>query len=629
MSTQTAAVAELQRRKVTMSPEKRAALDELLRRRAEKPEQPPQPSSLYSGIEGISADPIAKIRPMIDAIPATGSIAGQVGGGLAGTLVGHPIAGEAIGGAIGSGGGELLRQKLGSIGAPQAPPVDFDAVLGEAGFGGATGLLGAGIGRAAGAFKRTVPPQAASDLAILKREGIPYTAGDVRPGGVAQQGENLLRGTLFGGRAMESSTGQQAQALAQFKTKVLDNIGPLLSKEETGKLLQGGIEARSKQLFDTGGVFSRAYGRVAMLFPAQIDTQAIRQKVAPLKQQLDNLLQEGRIPAAKSGESPARFYALVDDLSKYGTAKAQAGPKLYGPDGLPIARPSVVDVKLTYADVWQDKQTLDSIVRSMGKDDPLRTRAKAMAVRLDSILDESMESSAAKLDPKAGLMIRNINRGYRNAKQLFQTDSLVSDISGMDPEKVVDKFFPRGATTAPAELVNALSANRELLPVVRRRAVENIIEPLLKEYEGTEVISGKMLDNKFRAMLPTLKKVLEPAQIKGIQEFIDAAKRVQTSQAMTNPASGRQMLAYGQFVNLATLGSGGYLAGTGDPAAAAVVVFTPLLLAKALTRPSVAKLLAEGFTIKRGTREAAKWTARMGNAYRSITKDEDTPKQNR
>src|SRR6185503_10035387 len=269
----------------------------------------PESSQFNLGQTSIGAnDPTQSIvRRAAAYLPTVGNVAGDVAGGsIAGPL------GAMAGGGIGAAGGDVLRQMIQN---PTRQP-EAESAVREGLYGGAASALGAAA--TAGlptAFSRKLSGPQASDIAILEREGIPYTAGDIWPGGVAQQTENLMRGTLFGGRIMEGSTAKQAEALSVFREKVLNNIGQLLSKEETGQALQGAIEGRTNQLFNAGGVFDKAYKRAGILFPAEIDASQVRAGIAPIKKKLDALLSEGRIPAAKAGESPARFASLVDNLA--------------------------------------------------------------------------------------------------------------------------------------------------------------------------------------------------------------------------------------------------------------------------------------------------------------------------
>jgi len=90
-----------------------------------------------------------------------------------------------------------------------------------------------------------------------------------------------------------------ATKLSDYRKKVLDLIGPLLGKEDAGKVLTRSVEQRGKELFDRGGLFSRAYERVNSIYPSQVDTAFIRKEVAPLKQELAALVEEGRISIGK------------------------------------------------------------------------------------------------------------------------------------------------------------------------------------------------------------------------------------------------------------------------------------------------------------------------------------------
>src|SRR3990167_1457340 len=190
----------------------------------------------------------------------------------------------------------------------------------------------------------------------------------------------------------------------------------------------------------------------------------------------------------------------------------------------------------------------------------------------------------------------------------------------MDPERVVNRFFTSGSVTPVEDLVKAIPPQRkaQLLPVIRRRVIQDIIDPLTREVEGTGIVSGKVLEKNFTKQLPTLRAIMNPNQISAMQEFIRAATRSQAAEGLVNPASGRQMLAYGQYL---ALGGGGLrlLTGQASPTETgmtAIAIASPRAVAWLLTNPGFARLLAKGFTIKPGTAEATAWVPRAANAIR-------------
>lgn len=586
----------------------------------------------------MKATSIGKQRSLLQKVAgAAPEVIGTTIGGILGIPGG--IAGMGAGGAIGAAGGESLRQLLAASGIAPRTFGTLESTeperIGKAGvFGGLTEAAGGLVTKVLPtAFLRKLSPIQARDVSLLEREGIPFSAGDIRPSGAAQQAENLLRGTLLGSKPATAFEQSQREAVVQFEKRILDKFGPMLSKEEVGEALQTAVKGRHQQLVGSGGIFERAYRRVSAIFPAKIDTASIRKGVEPIKKELDKLTAEGRIgAAAKSKETPSRFIDLVDRLAKFGTIEVPPKPASYILDaaGRPIRAATGAtrkEISLTYADVWKDKQSLDALIRSMSADDPLRTKAKSVLKQLHSILDRAMEDAAQKVSPEAASRVRNINKAYAETKSLFEIDSPVAKIGTLDPERIVQKFFQPGATTPPKELLTALRQNPEILPPLRRRVAENLFEGLGKEVEGVRITPASQLQERILKSQDTLKLLFTPDQLQGLNEFVYASARAQASGRMMNPASGRQLLAMSQLGSAAQLATAGFFVGTGNLPGGAAAVFGPAVLSRALFNPKTARVLALGFTIKPGTAKAARWTVRAINAVRAVESQENTQKR--
>jgi len=543
--------------------------------------------------------------------------------GPAGAFVGG-VAGAGSGAGLGKGAELGLRKMFPSVfKTPEGAGSPTQEIASAANMGMMSEAGGRGIAQVLpSAFSRYIKPQVQRDINALGREGVPYTAGDIRPGGGAQILENLTRGTLLGGKVMSDFDVTQAAKLYSFKQRFLNTIGPLFSKQETGQLIQNAAETRAGQLFNKGGVFDKAYTKIAALYPAKVDTAAIRGKIQPLLKEAVELVGKGRIPSANSPESPSKFLSLLKDLSVYGTRKT--GSSMNGLQGM--APGKVVDVPITYADIWKDKQTIQGILRSMG-DDSLRTRAKATLQQVESILDDAMETAAAKVNPNAANYVRKVNSAYRQAKQLMETESLVADMRNgrYDPEKIVTRFFEGDNVTPTGDLLRAIPVKEKakVLPIVRRRTLENLFSKATVQLmeEGIDTTSGKRLMTEVNKNREALGKLLKPEQMDALEEFIGASQRAQKSGVMTNPMSGRQMLALSQAGAALQFGTTGLALalGRGSPAgfvAAGSTIIGPKFLAHAMTNPKIAKFIAKGFTMNAATAERTGWTARAANMIR-------------
>lgn len=529
----------------------------------------------------------------------------------------------------------------------------------QAAYGAGAGLLAGTISsampRVAGFFKRNLSPQQMSDIALLDREGIPWTAGDIRPQGAAEATENFLKNTLLGGRIMARAASTKAAALDLFKQKVLNPVGKLLKNEEVGVAVKDAIEGKAAKLFAENGIFQTAYKRFQNIYGGEVDTSIIRKGLAPIRDAVSRELE--LVPSLHSTESPSRFYTMLEDLSHLGESKGipiRTGklPKMTMretvtgyksvPEGNIPDRSQFPSEKISYEDIWNLKKTVDSIIRN-NPSDPLRTRAFGLLKRIHNVLDAAMEQSAKSSSPGgteiipveggvishtspekpggevAAAAIRSLNRAYGAAKNLFEGDSTVAALRTVkDPEKVVGIIFPKGAVTPPKEILEAVGASRpDVIASLHRRLLENAIEETSKEVEGIGVTSAASFGKRFDKMIESLEASRMPSdKLDGIREFVRASKRAQSSRTILNPASGRQVVAGSQ---LAAMGGAATALFTGHPLIAAgqtAYVVSPYMLARALTNPRTAKLLAEGFALGKGTQAAIKWTPLAINAIR-------------
>lgn len=97
---------------------------------------------------------------------------------------------------------------------------------------------------------------------------------------------------------------------------------------------------------------------------------------------------------------------------------------------------------------------------------------------------------------------------------------MVGKVGQMDPERIVERFFMAEGATPPADLLKALTASPQTVSIVRRRVMENLIEPSLKEVEGTLMASGRTLETRFRKFEPGLKKLLKPDQLGAFERLV-------------------------------------------------------------------------------------------------------------
>ena len=267
---------------------------------SDTPEMPSMGTA--TGIRGPLTAKEQAVNAMRSAVQMIPEAAGALLGGLQGAAMGAPAGpvGSFVGGVAGAGtgaglgkGAELgLRKMFPSIfKQPEGAGSPIQEVAGAANMGMMAEAGGRGMAQALPKMlARKIKPQVQKDINVLEREGIPYTAGDIRPGGGAQILENLTRGTLLGGKVMSDFDVAQAAKLYSFKQRFLSDIGPMFSKQETGQLIQKSVETRAKDLFSKNGVFDKAYTKIAALYPAKVDTAKIRGQIQPLLKEVETLV---------------------------------------------------------------------------------------------------------------------------------------------------------------------------------------------------------------------------------------------------------------------------------------------------------------------------------------------------
>ena len=563
--------------------------------------------------------------------------AGFIGGGIAGGMAAGPPG--AIGGAaIGAGAGKGLEQTLRS-----ALPGLFGGAQSYEGKTPAQeqieSILYGGLGEATGQATRLIPKlisrtnnaETMRRIGLLRGRGVPVTAGDYRPGGTAQISENLLRGTLLGGRTIAEHDVSAAKVLNQWRTGFVNSLGPEMGRVELGEAVGKSVEKRAEQLFAPNtGLFSKLYKSVDALYPENVDASGIRTWAEQEFKKVSKLVSQGTgLPSASSKQAPSKYLNIINDLRHYGQKQTI--------DPVTQVR-SWVDAPLTYSDVWQSKQMIDSMIRSEAGD-PLRTQAKGTLKQIHTVLDDAMTTAAQKANPQAATKIRKINAAYGQAKQLMETDSLVTDIrsGAMDPEQIAGRFFKANSITPAKDLYRALPIldRNRIIGALRRQTMEKFFGGSLSEVEsGVQTVSAKGLQRKMSTLEPELKSWLKPEQYQGLKDFVDAAYQAQTSGRMTNPASGRQMLAYGQMGAAATLlanGAVGFFTGEpgwGQIGTGITIVFSPAMLAKVMTNPTFSRTFAEGFKMSAETAAKTGWIPRVMNIYRIISEQkEEEPTQ--
>ena len=489
---------------------------------------------------------------------------------------------------------------------------------------------GRAIGRTLSGPKYT--PAQTNKMNIWDREGIPYTPGDVKPRSILGSMENVAEGSIAGGGIMETARTNTAMKMLAFKNRVLQAMGPLLKPGELGQELQNAVKTNFESLVGKGGFFERSYAKLSTLYNTPVDTALIRNEVTPIRDEIAKQLEKGRMPGVSTPETPSRFKIILDDLSKYGTVqkpgKVATAVDQFG-NAIGGSPAQTINKTLTFQDVWKDKQLVEQTIRNMGQDDPLRTQAKGMLKRLDSIMDNAMEKSAIRAGaPDLHDRLRILNASYKTAKELYETKSLVSDLPNMDPEDIAKKFFARDQVTPINDLWNAISpADRpRLQSAVQRQLVENMFDNMSSiSAEGIPVVSGKVLSRRLLIDKNSMDLVFKnnSQDLQAIKDFADASLTARGN--LVNPQSGGQVMRKGELNSaMGFLTDGTMAIMTGKPTESGFLLkaISPIsspIIAKLVTNPTMAKFLMKGFGMSPTAAMASGWTTRALNILRIET----------
>lgn len=552
---------------------------------------------------------------------------GAVGGGILGGATAGPA------GAIGGAGAGAMLGKTAEIGLRNQFPNAFGGAQSYEGLtpaqeifrSGGYAAAGEGTGQVAGKIvprmlQRNVRPETQKAIDLLRAHDVPISAGDYRAGGGAQQIENLLKGTLMGGSVVTKKDIASAEALEVWRQDLMKSLGSAFDDVSLGAATKASVEKRHAQLMGKKGLFENLYDKVQQLYPGKVDASKIRAWVTQEKNLIGRQISPGTGMPSLAGtkEAPSKYLSLLKDLEHFGQKKIDIPATATTP-----ARKGWVDVPITYQDVWNIKQNVDSTIRNIG-DDALSTRARSVIREIHNRLDEAMVASANATDPKAAAKIKKINAAYREAKQMLETGRNVSPLrveNKIDDEKVVGRFFRQNSITPVKELYRAIPVEDrpKIIGGLRRKAMENFFSGgvIAQPEAGVTALNSRLMMSKWNIYKDEFKEWLTDKQYKNFEQFMSGAYQAASSGRMINPSSGRQMLAYGQITS--AIGSL-YAAVSGNASGSAIMaapVVLPYFISKAMMNNRISKLLAEGVRVGQGTREALEWTPRFMNAARS------------
>jgi hypothetical protein len=364
------------------------------------------------------------------------SAAGNVAGGVAGATALLPAelyaAGAGLAGrmAAGFGMGGLLG---GIYSASETPDLtNINDARSRITRGAATGAAtGAAVPLAGAAIRRLITPlpstpQRAANVGVLRREGVPLTAGQVTGNKPLQWAESTLSDIpLAGGGA-----GQTQQAQREAFVKAALKRGNVDATHATTDVMKGGYEDLQKR-----------FRSVAARNTLQLDPRFNKDLYAALTEYESTVRAPMRAPGVTE---------IADDLTG-ATARVQGG-----------SMPGNAYQAL--------RSKLSTRAKGLRMSDP----QQAQAYRgIRNALDSAMERSIAQTNPADSDLWAQIRRHYGNYKDLVQA-------SGSAGEQAAEGLF------SPANLKSAISSGNNRGRYVRgegdlaelARAGVNVMTPL-------------------------------------------------------------------------------------------------------------------------------------------------------
>lgn len=603
----------------------------------------PTPDELYGG------EPVEDESDsgFLEEVPQTvggigGGIAGAIKGGTMGAAggplgaVGGAFVGGAIGAAVGGAGakGYQLAYKS-ATGAEDAPKDSYDAAIKIAMAGGeeAAWDLGGQLGaRALGKIAHFIRPKAVDDiekLAIkLEKSGGQLSAAQRTDSWMIHQLDSLTRGSLTGSGRMKALDSLNEVALKTIESELRQNISKNvtrnLSDHELGQLfmdtVRGGRAAHRTVVGELYGGFDdlvpvRKVQQYAMKegFPEvtenvvkPVSTKALKEKLAPFRKQLENIKFVGESADSKK---------LLDGI--------------FAQD----ATLSFSDAQALRSNLLDAQRNLNATV---GKS-KISSKVNSVVDGLTKAMDDAALKESPKVQAKYQAIKRYASKGYDAFDNKFISDLVVAEKK--NPERIGEYIFSTGNVTEIAQVKKALRTaavfgKKEGISYdktwkqMQSGYLDSVLSRSSKASElpinaGVGEVSKKGLDISGKKLLAefsdpkkqrTLSTVFSKEQRESILEYAQIAERTQRT-----PEGGlgilMQLTQGGAII--------GAVSGNLDPAEAGLLLLSPTILARVMTNPKGARLLATALKTPAGKGASSAIMAKLaGMVHRAQSEDE-------
>ena len=594
------------------------------------------PESLYGEQE---EDKEGILDALVEEFPQTaGGIAGGIAGAAKGSPAGFPgmLAGGALGAFIGGAGGKGYQLAYKSAtGAEDMPEDSYDAAVKMvlAGAEEAAWDLGGSLGaKALGKAFHAFRPKAVEDvekLAVkLEKSGGKMTAAQRTDSWIVHQMDSLTRGSLTGSGRMKAIDNLNDAALrnieSELREKIANNVTKNLSDQELGQIFMNTVrEGKGAHRTVVNELYSgfddlvptKQIETVKMIdgFPEivikdvkPVSTAAMKKKLTPFKEQLERIKFAGESPDSKK-----LLKTIFDQDETLSFADAQA------------LRSNLLDAQ----------RNLEGTV---GKS-KISGKINTVVDELTKAMDGAALSEGGETLAKYQSIKRYANKGFKAFDNEFIANLIVAEKK--NPERIGEYIFRTGNVTEINQVKKAL---RTAAVFGRKKGVSydktwkqmqsGYLDSVLRRSgrpadlpvsagagdvmeQGLD-ISGKKLLTEFSdpKKQRTLAAVFSKEQREGILEYAKIAERIQRE-----PSGGLGMLMQlaqgGAIVGAAT--------GSIDPEEAGLLFITPAVMARVMTNPKGARLLATALRTP-ADRKIASGTASQlaGMVHRAMQEEE-------
>lgn len=565
-------------------------------------------------------------RPEEDGRPfpigaAIGGTIGGIAGAPGGIITAAPLAG------LGAAGGEAIEQIVRAGTGLEAPKTSQEAAT-RIGLEGAFGLVGeaggrillGGAAKVINRFSKRVPTEARRAIDFLetnmpstergrfnplryiygkdkaKLALLPAEATDDRLLDIIH---NVSEASIIGGQSIQDFKLNRLNFMADFADDMIASFGELSSADDVGRIF---LDTLDKKIAPSRTLASAFYnvaddltrGRVVRdpvtliertAGAAEISTRKLKNFASGLT---PTVSAAKGIGAAESGDSLVKSILTLDDDVSFTVAKNLRSRLRAVADGFSVTNK--------------------------------KAPAIGLAKKFGGMIDNATEIGLKAHNPQALDAWRTGNRIYKQGIKDFDNVFLRRlvrnadpDISGKFPETIVNGVFKKNNIGGIRIAKNAIGG-LDSAPWKKMQSWH--IQDLFNR--GTNAATGELSGTKLtEAMLgrtgigiKAMREIYSPKQLTQLREFANALKVIQAKQAEGTGRMFIQLTQAGALVSLPFKATGA------ARKAAATILLAPVVLARAMTNPRLAKILTDG--IKVGVKSKAVAGA-MGRFLADVT----------